>query len=128
METTIRDNYPDEETFFNSEKSALDGLLELNLDEDFIVAAPKVATKLQEVSDSIKEALDYELDQDYGNTEDVLRTGLSYGYTSGKFSSYKNACQLAERCKQSLSATTYQVKTAFNALPQIKEYYSTTVY
>jgi predicted transcriptional regulator len=122
METTIRDNYPDEETFFNSEKSALDGLLELNLDEDFIVAAPKVATKLQEVSDSIKEALDYELDQDYGNTEDVLRTGLSYGYTSGKFSSYKNACQLAERCKQSLSATTYQVKTAFNALPQIKEY------
>lgn len=122
LETDIRDNYPDYEDYLNREKSALDNLLDINLDRGFVIATPGIATEHRDIWDSIKSALDYELEQDYGNTEDVLRSGLTYNIETGQFADYKRTTSSADNCKRALEQSPSQIKSAFTSLPQIKEY------
>jgi hypothetical protein len=122
MEISVRDKYPKFEQFFNDEKTALDDLLELNLDYNFIVASPFLANKNKKVKTSIKEALDHDVEQNYENKENVLNVGVRYGFTGGDYSSFKNAQGLAEKCKSSLSEGVFVVRAAFTSIPQIKEF------
>ena len=122
METFIRDNYPKYEQFFTDEKEALDNLMELNLDQDCIIASPYLATQLVNVSKSIKTAFDYEVSQDYGNKEDVLCLGVKYGYLDDEYFSYDCATRMVERCKSSISGNVTSIRSAFSSLSSIRNY------
>ena len=120
MEDTVRKNYPRLEAFFNSEKSAIESLLGLDLDQPCDIAAPCVSANHKNVSASIMSALEYELDH-YGNKESILKTGLAYGIESGRFGSYKIACQQTESCRQAVSGN-YDTASAFSNLSNIRTY------
>lgn len=122
METFIRYNYPKYEQFFIDEKEALDNLINLNLDQNCITAAPYLAMQLVSVRKSIKEALDYEVEQGYDNKEDVLNIGVRYGFSGNEYSSYKEAQQKAYSCKIAISGSLMTIRVAFSALPEIKKY------
>ena len=122
METFIRDNCPKYEQFFTNEKEALDNLMELNLDQDCIIASPYLAMQLVNVSKSIKAAFDYEVSQDYGNKEDVLCLGVKYGYLDDEYFSYENATRIVERCKNSISGNVTSIRSAFSSLSSIRNY------
>ena len=122
METFIRDNCPQYEQFFTNEKEALDNLMELNLDQDCIIASPYLAMQLVNVSKSIKTAFDYEVSQDYGNKEDVLCLGVKYGYLDDEYFSYENATRIVERCKNSISGNVTSIRSAFSSLSSIRNY------
>lgn len=122
METFIRDNYPKYEQFFTDEKKALDDLMELNLDQDCITASPYLANQLSTVRKSIKEALDYEIGQGYGNDEDVLHLGVRYGLSGNEYSTYKEAQQLSESCKNSISGSLTTIRSAFSSLSEIRNF------
>lgn len=122
MESFIRDYYPMYEQFFNEEKAALDKLVELNLDEHYIVASPFMTVRLPIVKKSIQSALDYEIEQGYDNKEDVIELGVKYGFIGDEYSSYNDAQQKVEDCKQSLDRGLVNIRSAFSLLPQIKQY------
>lgn len=122
MENFIRDNYPNYEQFFTNEKEALDNLMELNLDQNCIIASPYLATKQEKVNKSIKSAFDYEVSQDYGNKEDVLCLGVKYGYLDDDYFAYENAMAMVERCKNSFSGNVTSIRTSFSALSKIRNY------
>ena len=122
METFIRDNYPKYEPFFNEEKEALDKLIELNLDQDCILASPYLSTKLLIVRKSIKAALDYEIKQGYDNEEDAISLGVKYGFTDNEYYSYSEAQQRVRSCKSAFSGSVATIRSAFSSLPQIKDY------
>lgn len=122
METVIRDNYPKFEQFFTEEKEALDNLMELNLDQDFIIASPYLATQLATVKKSIKEALDYDIAQGYDNEEDALNLGVRYGFSGNEYSSYKDAQQKVDSCKTAMAGSIATIRSAFSSLPQIKNF------
>ena len=122
METFIRDNYPKYEQFFTDEKEALDDLMELNLDQDCITASPYLANQLSTVRKSIKEALDYEIGQGYGNDEDALNLGVRYGFSGNNYSTYKEAQQKAESCKKAISGSLTTIRSAFSSLSEIRNF------
>lgn len=122
METFIRDNYPKFEQFFTDEREALDDLVQLNLNQDCIIASPYLATQLVSVKKSIKEALDYEIGQGYGNDEDALNLGVRYGFSGNEYSSYINAQQKIESCKKAISGSLSTIRSAYSSLPEIKNY------
>lgn len=122
METFIRDNYPNYEQFFTDEKTALDDLVSLNLDQDFIIASPYLTTKIASVRKSIKESLYYDIEQGYDNEEDALNLGVRYGFSGNDYSSYNEAQQKVDKCKSALSGSITTIRTVFSSLPQIKNY------
>mgnify|MGYP002575410964 FL=1 len=126
IETAIRSKHDSLESFYQNEKDALDQLLALNLDEHCYIATPGFATTDETIQTNIKEALDYEYNQGYGNQEDVLVVGLKYSFRDGKYYTYELAIKALEKCKQALSSTnsTTLLKTAFSSsnVTSIKEY------
>jgi len=122
METFIRDNYPKSEQFFNDEKDALNGLIDLNLDQDCIIASPYLSSKINKVKKSIKSSIDYDVEQGYDNKEDALKLGVTYGFTDSIYSDYSDAQQKVEQCKSSVKASLSTIRTAFASLPQIRSY------
>lgn len=113
IEKAIRELHPNLEEFCRQEKDALDKILELNMDEDFILATPNLASTVETAETSIKEALDYEYEQDYGNKEDVLAVGVMYGFTDNDYNEYRIAQQLLSVCKGTLTSSVSAVKGAF---------------
>ena len=122
METFVRDNYPKYEEFFNSEKDALNNLIELNLDQGFIIAAPYLASRLPSARKSIKESLDYDIAQGYENEEDAIDLGVRYGFTGDEYTSYCEAKQKVEKCKSIMGESATTIRSAYSSLPQIKYY------
>ena len=122
MENFIRDHYPNYEDFFTSEKEALDDLMELNLDQDFIIASPYLANQLSIVNKSLKEAFDYDIAQSYDNEEDALDLGVRYGFSGNEYSSYSDALQKVDNCKSAMSGSVTTIRSALSSLPQIKNY------
>lgn len=120
METFIRDNYPKYEQFFTDEKEALDDLMELNLDQACITASPYLTNQLPITRKSIKEALDYEIEQGYGNEEDALNLGVRYGFSGNEYSIYKEAQQRTESCKKAISGSLTTICSAFSSIPEIR--------
>ena len=122
MYDIIRDNYPKYEQFFTDEKEALDNLMELNLDQDCIIASPYLAAQLPSAKKSVKEALDYDIAQGYDNEEDAINLGVRYGFSGNEYSSYKDAQQKVESCKTALAGSVTSIRSAFSSLPQIKNF------
>ncbi len=126
VETAIRENHASLESFYQGEKQALDKLLELNLDEDFYIATPGFAAYDDSIKTNIKEALDFDYNQGYGNQEDVLAVGLMYGFIDGEYYTYKVAKDALEKCRQSLMNTnsTSQIKTTLSSknISSIREF------
>jgi hypothetical protein len=122
METFVRDHYPKYEEFFTAEKDALDNLIELNLDQECIIASPYLANQLSTVRKSIKEALDYDISQSYENEENALDLGVRYGFSGNEYSSYSDAQQRVEKCKTAMGGSVTTIRSAFSSLPQIKNY------
>jgi hypothetical protein len=122
METFIRDHYPKYEEFFTSEKEALDDLIDLNLDQDFIIASPYMANQLSNVRKSIKEAIDYDIEQGYDNEEDAINLGVRYGFKGREYSSYSDAQQKVEGCKAAMNGSVTAIRSAFSSLSQIRDY------
>ena len=122
METFIRDNFPKYEQFFTDEKEALDDLMELNLDQDCVTASPYLANQLSTVRKSIKDALDYEIGQGYGNDEDALNLGVRFGFSGNDYSTYKEAQQKAESCKKAISGSLTTIRSAFSSLSEIRNF------
>lgn len=122
METFIRDNYPKYEEFYNNEKESLDGLIDLNLDQDYIIASPYLASQLPKVKKNIKASLDYDVEKAYDNKEDALDLGVRYGFTDNEYSSYYDAQQKVEKCKSSITGSLQTIRSAFQSIPQIRNY------
>lgn len=122
METYIRDNKPEFEEFFNNEKEALDALVELNLDEKCILAAPYFAKGKKRIIESIKDSFDTELTHEYGNYEDVLSLGVKYGFNDKEYAQYNDAIACAEKCKTAISSTAAKLKAELSSLARIKKF------
>lgn len=122
IESIIRDQYPSYESFLNNERTALEGLIKLNLDEDFIIATPYLACMSKIVFDSISHALDYDYDQNYDNNEDVLSLGVVYGLKGEAYADYKATKQMADNCCASLKNTLQSQRSAFANIARIKDF------
>lgn len=122
IETIIRDKYSSYESFYNNEKSALEGIIKLNLDEDFILASPYLAKSLKSVFESVSHALDYDYEQNYENNEDVLELGVVYGLNGEAYLDYNATKQMAEKCCSSLNGSLQSQRTAFNNISRIKDF------
>lgn len=122
MEMFVRDDRPSLETFFNTEKDALDAMIELRLDEKCIVAAPFFAKQTKHILESIKDSFDTELTHGYGNEEDVLALGVQYGFTDGEFGKYKEAKGWADLYKSAANQNVRELHQRLANLPQIKAF------
>lgn len=98
--------------FYEEQKDAMDALVNLNMDQPCIIAAPYLASNTRKCLNEIKSTLDYEYDN-YGG-ENILKVGVLYNINSGNYREYKEASNNAEKCitaARSMSVT--QVKSAF---------------
>lgn len=121
-EIRVRNNTPQLESFFNNEKDALDKLVSLNLDDDFIIGAPFFANKFNRVKESIKDSMDNDLMQDYGNEEDIVSLGVKYGFSGGDYSRYQNALRSSEKCKSAYGVSPATLQRELLSLPEIQEF------
>lgn len=112
VETSIRKYHPHLESFFADEKAALDNILGLNLDKEFILASPHLCRTLASLRISIENALEYELQQDYGNHEEVLALGVDYGFNGGGYDEFRKGWNALLFCKNSIS-TNSNINSAF---------------
>lgn len=124
METFIRDHYPKYEQFFTDEKDALDDLIKLKLHRDCITASPYLTNQLSIAKKSIKEALDYEIEQGYDNEEDALNLGVRYRFFGKGYSAYRDVQQKVEACRTSMSGNLEAIRSAFSSLSQIRSYHT----
>lgn len=115
LETAVREKHSALEDYCQNEIDSLNQILELNLDEHFVLATPGLAKTIQSVETSVREALDYDYNQGYGNQEDVLAVGLMYGFDDGNYSTYKVAKSLLNVCKSALSGSQTNINAAFTA-------------
>ena len=125
LETSVRKYHPELETFCNNEKNALDKIIELRLDKSYILASPQLCRTLASIRMSIENAFEYELGQDYGNREDVIALGCTYGFSGAEYSEYSQGYNALLFCKSSLSPNpSVTVPSAFTAdkVSQIKKY------
>ena len=124
LEIAVRENYSDFETFLNEQKTALDTLVELKLDQSCTIICPYLAHDNREAWNSVKTAFDYELQQNYGNEERVIALGVEYGFTDEIYQKYKEAKTKAEQCKQTLKGNLTSIKTTFQhtKLSSVREY------
>ena len=103
LEASVRKYHPELETFCNNEKDALDKIIALRLDKSYILASPQLCRTLASIRMSIENAFEYELGQDYGNREDVIALGCTYGFSGPEYSEYSKGCNALLFCKSSLS-------------------------
>jgi len=122
MENAVRANYPELESFLNGEKNALSKLIDLNLDEDCTIATPYLTTKVPSSRDSIKYALNYEIEQEYGNWENAIELGVSYGLSGEVYEDYSVALAKLEQCKNSMGGTVNQILSAYSDVSKISKY------
>lgn len=125
LETSVRKYHPELETFCNREKDALDRIIELRLDKEYILASPQLCRTLASIRMSIENAFEYELEQGYGNREDVIALGSDYGFTGGQYTEYNNGYNALLFCKSALSPKpAVAVNGAFSAdkVGQIKKF------
>ena len=122
VETIVREKYSSYESFYNNEKSALEGIIKLNLDEDFILASPYIAKSLKSVFESVSHALDYDYDQNYDNNEDVLNIGVIYGLKGEAYLDYSATKQMAENCCSSLKGSLQSQRVAFSNISRIRDF------
>lgn len=116
VETSVRKFHPELEKFCNEEKDALNKIIELNLDKDYILASPQLCRTLASIRISIENAFAYEIDQDYGNQEDVIALGSAYGFTGREYDEYNKGYNALLFCKSALSPRpTVTVNAAFTA-------------
>ena len=114
--------------FYEEQKDAMDALVNLNMDNPCIIAAPYLANNTRKCLNEIKNTLDYEY-ENYGG-ENILRVGVLYNINSGCYREYKDASSNAEMCisaAKTMSAS--QVKTAFtsatiNSIREFSDLYS----
>ena len=125
LEASVRKYHPELETFCNNEKDALDRIIELRLDKSYILASPQLCRTLASIRMSIENAFEYELGQDYGNREDVIALGCTYGFSGPEYSEYSKGYNALIFCKNSLSLKpSASVACAFTAdkVSDIKKY------
>lgn len=124
VEASVRKHHPELEKFCASEKGALDKLIDLNLDKEYILASPHLCRTLASLRMSIGNAFEYELDQNYGNREDVIALGVDYGFSDGEYRQYRNAYNSLQACKNALATPEIALATAFNTscISNIKKY------
>ena len=125
LEASVRKYHPELEAFCNNEKDALDKIIELRLDKSYILASPQLCRTLASIRMSIENAFEYELGQDYGNREDVIALGCTYGFSGPEYSEYSKGYNALLFCKSSLSPNpSVTVPSAFTAdkVSQIKKY------
>ena len=123
METAIRNNYPQYESFFNDEKSALEALVDLNLDVKCPLVAPYISNTFKAYRNAIKNSFSVDLQHDYGNKERILSLGVKYGFDDEVYSNYKEATAMVASCKdalQTLNATA--ISAAFQNISPASEY------
>lgn len=104
VESAVRKYHPDLEKFYNDEKDALTKLIELRLDQSYILASPFLCRTLASARMSIENAFEYELNQNYDNHEDVVALGSAYGFSGGEYSEYNKGFNALLFCKSSLSS------------------------
>jgi len=122
LENAVRADYSDFESFVNDEKDALSKLIELNLDEDCVIATPYLSSKVPYIKDSIESALDYEIGQGYDNREDAIALGVSYGLSGEEYDTYSEALSQFEQCKNSMEGTVTKIRSAYSGVSKIREY------
>ena len=122
LETAVRNNYPELEDFCSKEKSALESLMALRLDESHIIAAPYLTQLNDTVSNSIKYSLDYDFNHNYDNKEDVLSVGICYGFRGGIYANYENAKNSANQCISALSGSATLIRSCFANVENIRDY------
>ena len=125
LEASVRKYHPELEAFCNSEKDSLDKIIELHLDKSYILASPQLCRTLASIRMSIENAFEYELGQDYGNREDVIALGCTYGFNGPEYSEYSKGYNALLFCKSALSPNpSVSVPSAFtaNRVSQIKKY------
>lgn len=113
IETAVREKHPTLDSFCQEEIESLNKILELNLDENFVIASPGLTSTMQNAKTSIREALDYDYNQGYGNQEDVLAVGLMYGFDDGNYNTYKVAKSLLAICKNALVGSQSNIAGSF---------------
>lgn len=102
LETAVHEKHINLEEYFRKEKEALDKILDLRLDEKIILSTPGLCEMLETAATSVKEALDYEYNQEYGNQEDVLHTGVLYNLNDEIYQEYQQAINYLNSCKKAL--------------------------
>ena len=114
--------------FMNSERSALDSFINLEMDDKCDYVCPylfSVAMKSTPgIFNSINDALENEIKQHYDfNWERCLEVGLLYGLTNGEFSRFDTAKQYYQKCIDSVN-TFHNYKSAFSntAIRSIRQY------
>ena len=112
IETVIRENYESFESFYNSEKASIEGLIDLNLDSKCILATPYLAKMNEKLKMDIGSSLDFECDV-YGEGEDVLSIGVAYGITGGGYDDYRLAKNYAEDCCSAVKGSLQSKKYCF---------------
>lgn len=122
IEQILHSKYSQYEKFYTSEKNAIENLIQLNLDESFIMATPYLAKSNGRIHKSISDALDHDYEQNYDNNEDVLLSGVTYGLSNEVYSEYSNAQNALENCKKSLSGTVPNIRSAFSLISKVKEF------
>ena len=123
METAIRNNYPQYESFFNDEKSALEALVDLNLGVKCPLVAPYISNTFKAYRNAIKNSFSTDLQHDYGNKEQILSLGVKYGFDDEVYTDYKKAMKIVFSCKealQTLDATAISI--AFHDISPILGY------
>ena len=125
LEASVRKYHPGLETFCNNEKDALDKIIELRLDKSYILASPQLCRTLTSIRMSIENAFEYELGQDYGNREDVIALGCTYGFSGPEYNEYSKGYNALLFCKSALSPKpSVSVASAFTTdkVSQIKKF------
>lgn len=90
MEAAINGN-SEFESFWASQLSAMDRLVGQNLDKQCVLVAPYMLTLSRAYRDNVSRALSFEVDQNYGNKEDIIEIGDLYGLSNGIFGQYHSA-------------------------------------
>ena len=125
LEASVRKYHPELETFCNNEKVALEQLIGLRLDKSYILASPQLCRTLASIRMSIENAFEYELGQDYGNREDVVALGCTYGFNGPEYNEYSNGHNALLLCKSALSSNpSVSILSSFTSdkVSQIKKY------
>ena len=101
--------------FFNEQKSAMDDLLDLNLDEKCRIVAPFFAEESSDIFSEIESAFETDRINHYANYEDVLATGYKFGLTDDEYREYHDASEYYDACVGVLDALSLpSVKTAYS--------------
>lgn len=102
LELTLRENYPSAEAFFQEEKSAVESLVDLHLDQKCTIVAPYLSKDFKELRDAIADSFAVDLEKDYGNHEQIYELGVKYGFTGQVYTKYAMAIDYLNACIKAL--------------------------